>query len=59
MHPERVDLEMVQPFRVAGRDVAGYSFIKTESGKQAKRGGQHTLAAEPAISSSEWWKLEA
>src|ERR1700726_1485186 len=29
VHPERVHPEMVQSFRIAGRDVTGYSFIES------------------------------
>src|SRR5260370_6540305 len=49
MHPERVHPEMVQSFRIAGRDVASHSFIKCETRKQAKRGGEHALAMQALL----------
>src|SRR5258708_8899549 len=49
MHPERIYPEMVQPFRVAGRDVAGHSFIKCETRKQAKCGGKHALVMQTLL----------
>src|SRR5580704_3792930 len=57
VHPERVHPEMVQPFGVAGRDVAGYSFIKCETRKQAKCGGKHALAMQALLGrrGKFWW----
>src|ERR1700730_16496023 len=52
MHPEGVHPEMVQPFRVAGGDVPGHSFIKCETRKQAKCGGKHALAMQTLLGSS-------
>src|SRR5579859_2348796 len=49
MHAERVHPEMVQAFRVAGRDVAGYSFIELETRKQAKCGGKHALTMQALL----------
>ena len=57
MHPEWIYPEMVQSLWVAGRDVAGYSFIKFETRKEAKCGGQHAFAMQAFLgwSGKFWW----
>jgi hypothetical protein len=49
MHPERIYPEMVEAFGVAGRDMAGYAFIKFETRKEAKCGGKHALAMQALL----------
>src|SRR5450631_3700240 len=46
MHPERIHPEMVWSFRIASRNVTGYSFIESETRKQAKCSGKHALAVQ-------------
>src|SRR2546428_8755082 len=47
VHAERVHPEMIEPLRIAGGDVAGDAFVKTEAGEQTKRGGEplHAVTA--------------
>src|SRR2546425_737610 len=47
VHAERVHPEMIEPLRIAGGDMAGDAFVKTEAGEQTKRGGEplHAVTA--------------
>ena len=49
MNPEGIYPEMVQTFGIAGRDMTGDSFIKSETRKQAKCGGKHALAMQALL----------
>jgi hypothetical protein len=50
MHPKGVHPEMVQSFRIPGRDVTSYAFIESEARKQPKRSSKHTLTMQALFS---------
>ncbi len=52
MHAEGIDPKMIEPFRVAGRDVAGHSFVESEARKKAERAGQALLAMQALFGQS-------
>src|SRR6267378_7453702 len=44
VYPERVHPEVVEPFRIARRDVSRHAFIESETRKEPEGRGQHPLA---------------
>src|SRR6266850_3610894 len=49
VHPERVHPEVVEPFRIARRDVPRYAFIESETRKEPEGRGQHPLAMQALL----------
>src|SRR6478609_10340084 len=49
VHGKRIDPEVVEPLRVASRDVTGDAFVETKCSEQAKRGGEALLAVAALV----------